>query len=234
MNSRPPACVYRVVRVCDPRIHGRPQRLPRVHLVQPRGRFRARTRPSPRPSQVRQALVQDTRLSVFLDQSSLSANPALWATIERALSGAAHFILLASPESAASPWVRKEIDWWLQHRSMETMLVLLTGGGLVWDSTANDFDWTRTTAISRELSGRFPAEPLRVDLRWAKAEGTCDLKNPKFRAAVLDVAAPLHGRTKDELDGEDIRQNRRTMRVARAVGVVVLISAAVAIWQGRR
>ena len=55
-------------------------------------------------------------VSVFLDQSSLSANPALWTAIERALSSAKNFILLASPESAASPWVRKEIDWWLAHR----------------------------------------------------------------------------------------------------------------------
>src|SRR4029450_10527827 len=72
-------------------------------------------------------------LTVFLDQSSLSANPGLWGAIENALASASHFILLASPESAASPWVRKEIEWWLQHRSMETMLVLLPGGGLFVD-----------------------------------------------------------------------------------------------------
>jgi WD40 repeat protein len=170
-------------------------------------------------------------LSVFLDQSSLSANPGLWAAIEKALGSAEHFILLASPESAASPWVRKEIDWWLQHRSMQTMLVLLTGGDLFWDSSANDFDWKRTTAISSELGGRFPAEPLYVDLRWAKAEGTFSLRSPRFRAAVLDVAAPLHNRNKDELDGEDIRQGRRTRRLARAGVTLIMLTAGVAIWQ---
>ena len=170
-------------------------------------------------------------LSVFLDQSSLSANPGLWAAIEKALGSAEHFILFASPESAASPWVRKEIEWWLQHRSMETMLVLLTGGELFWNPDGNDFDWKRTTAISAELTGHFPAEPLYVDLRWAKAEGTFSLRSPRFRAAVLDVAAPLHNRNKDELDGEDIRQGRRTRRLARAGVTLIVLAAGVAIWQ---
>jgi WD40 repeat protein len=170
-------------------------------------------------------------LSVFLDQSSLSANPGLWAAIEKALGSAEHFILFASPESAASPWVRKEIEWWLQHRSVETMLVMLTGGELFWDPGGNDFDWKRTTAISSELTQLFPAEPLYVDLRWAKSEGTFSLRSPKFRAAVLDVAAPLHGRNKDELDGEDIRQGRRTRLIARAAVTMIVLAAGIAIWQ---
>jgi WD40 repeat protein len=170
-------------------------------------------------------------LSVFLDQSSLSANPGLWTAIERALSSAGHFLLLASPESAASPWVRKEIDWWLQNRSIDSMLVLLTGGDVIWDPAAGDFDWKRTTSISPELAGSFPAEPLYVDLRWAKDEGTYSLRSPRFRAAVLDVAAPLHGRNKDELDGEDIRQGRRTMRLARGAVAVIALAAGVAVWQ---
>lgn len=170
-------------------------------------------------------------LAIFLDQSSLSANPALWAAIERALSSAKHFILLASPESAASPWVRKEVDWWLRHRSVDSMLVLLTGGELIWASGGEDFDWTRTTSIARELAGRFPAEPLYVDLRAIKSEGSLSLRDPKFRAAVLDIAAPLHGRNKDDLDGEDIVQNRRTMRIARGVAVVMALLAAAAVWQ---
>ena len=85
--------------------------------------------------------------------------------------------------------------------------------------------------MSVELAGRFPAEPLYVDLRFARTEGTLTLRNPRFRAAVLDIAAPLHGRNKDDLDGEDIVQNRRTMRIARGVAVVMALLAAAAIWQ---
>ncbi len=162
-------------------------------------------------------------LAVFLDQSSLSANPALWPTIERALLASEYFVLLASPESAGSRWVRKEIEWWLANGSVESMLVLLTGGDLWWDETRGDFDWQRTTAIARELEGKFPDEPLYVDLRWVKAEPEFPLRTPRFRAAVLDVAAPLHGRSKDELDGEDIRQNRRALRLARSAVVLLAL-----------
>jgi WD40 repeat protein len=170
-------------------------------------------------------------LSVFLDQSSLSANPGLWPAIERALSDSEYFVLLASPDSAASPWVRKEIDWWLRNRSVEKMLVLLTGGDLCWDASTADFDWQRTTAIARELAGRFPDEPLYVDLRWAKAEESLSLRSPRFRAAVVDIAAPLHGRSKDELDGEDIRQNRRALRLARGAVMLLAVFAGAAVWQ---
>jgi WD40 repeat protein len=169
-------------------------------------------------------------LSVFLDQSSLSANPALWPAIERALSSAEHFVLFASRASAASPWVRKEIDWWLRNRSVDTMLVLLTDGELIWNASKGDFDWERTTSIAAELTGHFPDEPLYVDLRWTKDETTLSLRNPRFRAAVLDVAAPLHGRSKDGLDGEDIRQNRRTMRLARGAAILLALLAGAAVW----
>ena len=50
---------------------------------------------------------------VFRDVSSLSATPALWPSVEAALSDSEFFLLLASPEAACSAWVRREVDWWL-------------------------------------------------------------------------------------------------------------------------
>ena len=47
---------------------------------------------------------------------------------------------------------------------------------------------------------------------------------------MLDVAAPLHGRSKDELDGEDIRQNRRTIRLARGAVILLTVLAGAAVW----
>ena len=54
-------------------------------------------------------------LRVFRDDTSLSATPSLWPSIETALSASRYFVLLASPEAAASPWVGKEVDYWLNH-----------------------------------------------------------------------------------------------------------------------
>jgi hypothetical protein len=77
-------------------------------------------------------------------------------SIEGALSGARHFVLPASPSSARSEWVRKEITYWRAHRAHDTMFVVLTDGEIVWDDDA-DFDWAATTALPESLSGWFSA-----------------------------------------------------------------------------
>ena len=50
---------------------------------------------------------------VFRDQASLSANPHLWSSITEALDSSEWFIILASPGAAASPWVEREVSYWL-------------------------------------------------------------------------------------------------------------------------
>src|SRR2546429_8459108 len=72
-------------------------------------------------------------LRVFRDDTSLSATPHLWPTIEEALDRSQYFILLASPEAAASKWVNKEVAHWLDRYSINTLLIGLTDGDLVWD-----------------------------------------------------------------------------------------------------
>ena len=69
----------------------------------------------------------------------------------------------------------------------------------------------------------FPSEPLWVDLRWAHDELHVSLRNPRFRDAVADLAAPIHGVPKDEIVGEDARQHRRTLRLAWSAGVLLLV-----------
>src|SRR5262245_54323964 len=64
-------------------------------------------------------------IRIFRDKTSLAANPALWPSIERALGDCEYFLYLASPAAAQSPWVAKEVAWWLDHNSPATLLVLL-------------------------------------------------------------------------------------------------------------
>lgn len=170
------------------------------------------------------------KVQVFRDKTSLSATPALWPSIEKALSQSEYFLLLASPGSASSHWVEREVGWWLENRPVDHMLVLLTGGDLKWDATARDFDWSQTTALPSNLRGRLADEPLYVDLRWARNEDDLSLRHLKFRAAVLDIAAPLNGMPKDDLDGEDVRQHRKTRRImAATIAVLVCLTLAAAI-----
>jgi hypothetical protein len=72
-------------------------------------------------------------LRVFRDDTSLSATPHLWPSIEQALSQSRFLILLASPEVAASRWVGQEIAYWLDHNSADTVLIALTEGEFDWD-----------------------------------------------------------------------------------------------------
>lgn len=174
---------------------------------------------------------------VFRDKTNLSANPALWDAIEAALADSDYFLLLASPAAAQSKWVRREVEWWLSYRPADHLLVLLTDGELVWNDATADFDWDKTNCLPRALQGRFPEEPLYVDFRWARAEENLSLRHSQFRAAVLDIGATLHGRPKDELDGEDVRQHRRFKRaawMAAALLVALTIASAIAAYDAMR
>jgi WD40 repeat protein len=170
-------------------------------------------------------------IKLFRDATSLSANPALWPSIEAALSDSEWFLFFASPFAARSHWVQKEIAWWLENRSTDRLLIILTDGDIVWDDVTTDFDRQRTTALPLDcVSQKWQGEPLWVDLRWAKDPSTLTVRHSQFRAAILDLAAPLLGRPKDELDGEDVRQHRRTTRLATGaiLGLVVLTIASIA------
>ena len=169
-------------------------------------------------------------LRVFRDKSSLSASPELWPAIEGALSQAGHFVLVASPEAAASRWVDQEVRWWRERRSHETVLIALTDDELRWDDERGDFD--AAAPIPPALRGWFPREPLWVDLRWARGEQHVSMRNPRFRDCVGELAAPLHGLPKDELIGEDISQHRRTLRLVRGAVALLVLLLAVAVVGG--
>ncbi len=74
-------------------------------------------------------------LRVFRDTTSLSANPGLWSSIEKALAHSAWLVLMASPEAARSRWVDREVAWWLANKSPQRVLVVLTEGEFAWDET---------------------------------------------------------------------------------------------------
>jgi WD40 repeat protein len=166
---------------------------------------------------------------VFRDVSVLAANSDAWGAVEHGLAESEFLILLASPEAAASPWVRREVQYWLAHRSRETVLLALTGGDIVWDPGAGDFDWARTTALPAEvLRGAFPQEPNYVDLRAVRRLPD-RARRRALRTAIADLAAPLHHRSKDDIVGEEYRVLRRNRRLALTVtaALVALTVAAV-------
>jgi WD40 repeat protein len=167
-------------------------------------------------------------MRIFLDKTSLSANPALWPTIEEALGQSEYFMLLACPTSANSRWVQQEVDWWLQNRTAEKLILCLTDGVILWDNKVGDFDWEKTNAIPVSLKGRFASEPLYADFQPSKSASKYSKTDPIFRDALLDIAAPLLGRPKDDLDGEDIRLHRKAEQIAWAAGLFIVVLAILA------
>jgi WD40 repeat protein len=162
-------------------------------------------------------------LRIFRDQTDLGASPGLWSAIKDALAESEFFLLMASPEGASSKWVRQELEFWISSKGPEKLLIILTRGEIHWDPLATDFDWTLTTGLPTVLAGKFKEEPLHVDLRWVQDTANLSLRHSQFRQSILALAAPLHGRPKSELDGEDVRQFRRTRRLAWSASVALLL-----------
>jgi WD40 repeat protein len=167
-------------------------------------------------------------LNVFRDTTDLAASPDLWPSVERALADSRYLILLACPEAATSPWVDRELKAWLalkQADAARRMLVVLTGGTIAWDRSAGCCDWGNTSALPSCLREVLRDEPRYVNLCSAKVGDTCSLDDEGFRDAIADLAAPLHGKPKQAMIGEDLRQHKKTIRVARAAAAVMLLLA---------
>lgn len=160
---------------------------------------------------------------VFRDKASLTASPGLWSSIEDALSRSKWFILMASPESANSAWVDREVRWWLEHAAdpARHLLIAVTAGDLAWDEQEGDFAPSASPVLPPALCGAFTEEPRWVDLRWLRGADQLDRSDPRLRDCVADVAAAVRGTDKDLVIGEHIRQHRRALRLARG-GVTAL------------
>jgi tetratricopeptide (TPR) repeat protein len=169
-------------------------------------------------------------LRVFSDDTSLSATPQLWPSIEQALSQSRYLLLLSSPESAASPWVGKEVEYWLANKSTDTLLIGVTDGTLDWDETAGDFKWTRNTPLPSVLKGRFPAGPKWVDLS-AYRDGA-DPRNARFIELGADFSAAIHGMPKEDLLSQEVRQQRRALSLAVSAAALLLVLAVGAVAAG--
>ncbi|MGE0812931.1 MAG: toll/interleukin-1 receptor domain-containing protein [Vicinamibacterales bacterium] len=170
-------------------------------------------------------------MDVFRDATSLAASPGLWTGLQAHLEGSRWLVFVACPEAAASIWCDREVRAWLARNPSDRVLLALTAGELVWPPGAADYDWTRTTALPPAMRGVFREEPLYVDLRWTRQAAHLRPGDPRLRDAVLDLAAPVRGIAKDQLDGDDVRQLRRTRRLSRAAMALIVAAAAVAVWQ---
>jgi WD40 repeat protein len=168
-------------------------------------------------------------LRIFRDESSLSNDPGLWSAIARGIDSSEHLIVLASEDAAKSDWCAKEVEYWRARKGNANVLIVLTHGKIKWDKTRNDFDWADTTALAPTMRGICAEEPRITDMVWAHKETDLSLSHAQFRDAIADLAAPLHGKRKDEIAGDEVREHRRTMRIVRNAVLLLLGLTALAV-----
>jgi hypothetical protein len=145
-------------------------------------------------------------MKVFVDKTSIAAGTRLWSRIESGLSRSKWLILMASPEAAQSWWVDREVGWWVQHRSLDNLIIVHTAGVLRWDRDVNDFS-ADSDAIPPCLRGKFEDEPVWVAV--PRTEGGADVE-----AAVLSITAAVREASIHELSSRAYREHRRTLRWA--------------------
>lgn len=137
-------------------------------------------------------------LRIFRDDTSLSATPQLWPSIEQALARSRYLILLVSPQAAASRWVGKEVGYWLTNKSIDTFLPAVTDGEVDRDDKAGDFLWSAATPLPLALKGQFPTEP-----KWV------DLPQDLFRVLSISRILGTRVRRRDDQIGEPISAHGR-------------------------
>lgn len=164
-------------------------------------------------------------LRVFRDEQNLAADPDLWGSIEQALMESEWFVLLASPAAARSPWVDKEVAWWLEHRSADRLVVALTQPG-------PDAQLPAVPLPPALLSPGAP-RPLVIDLTAVSRSGPLEPQDPLVQRTVAELAGPLHGRPVPDLIAADAARRRRAAASALRAGVALTVLIAVAVGAGR-
>ncbi|MDI3404097.1 toll/interleukin-1 receptor domain-containing protein [Streptomyces cavernicola] len=172
------------------------------------------------------------RIRVFLDDSGVSIGPRLWGKIEAGLARSEWLVVMASPDSKESTWVDREIEWWLKHKSVDTILLVVSDGQLVWDEQRGDWNAELSTALPARLAGKFEQQPVwkTVDLH-SPDNGTDPL--PDIDSVALGIASVVRGLPEDDLKSEGMRDTRRNLRTARFVaailGLLLLITSTVSV-----
>jgi WD40 repeat protein len=169
-------------------------------------------------------------LRIFRDSNDLSISPDLWGKIEEGLKESEYMVYCASPASANSYYCNEEVKFWLANKSINNFLVVLTDGELIWDHENNDFDWEKTTAIPKLLSGAFNNEPLYVDFRDDIPKERMNLDDADFKSKLIYIAATLHKKPVGDMVGEGVKQHKRTLRIRNAALTVVFSLMAIALF----
>lgn len=149
---------------------------------------------------------------VFRDEEELPISSDLSESIQTALRATQYLILICSPEASASPWVAREVDYFLQHHDASRIFVVLAAGepGEVFPAAI--------TRVLNPATGEYQdVEPLALDVRANSLHASLKI----LRERIRKLYAAMLGCSYDSLvQREKVRRMKRIMALAALMVVV--------------
>lgn len=182
---------------------------------------------------------QAVSTKVYLDEKSLGVAPSLTDELKAALGCSGWLVLLLTRRAAEeTSWVGKEVEYWLENKSADRILLVACEGKVEWDEAKRDFS-DDSDCIPSSLRGRFEKLPCWMDLSWFGVES--DAGSPRFQDAVIALYSRVHKISPDEArmaNDSNLRRNRRLAKgaiiVLSALLVISIIASIAALWQTQR
>lgn len=157
----------------------------------------------------------------FRDEDELAASHSLPDSIREALTASRTIIVICSPETQESPWVRREIEMFEQLHGRERIICVLAAG-----SSEESIPPILKTCMMPDANGilrEMPAEPLAADLRpEAKA---------KRKAELLRIIAAVAGCNYDDLRQRERIRKRKRIALSSAAAALAIVAIGVFAFQ---
>lgn len=155
----------------------------------------------------------------FRDEDELSATHSLPESIQRALAQSRSLVVVCSPQTEESPWVRQEIEMFAQLHGRNRIICILASGSS--DESIPPALKTRLMPDSQGVMREMPSQPLAADLRApSKSQRKLEL---------LRIIAAVAGCNFDDLRRRQRARKHRRIAIASlaAAALVALIAALV-------
>lgn len=171
------------------------------------------------PQKLRKSIGKKKHLHVFRDKEELSVSSNLTENIYNALDHSEFLVLICSPESMASAWVQREVEYFLQKHGKKQVITVLVKG-----EPEESFPEVlcRETKIIKDINGKqitvtVPVEPLAADVRGESKKES--LK--KLNTEILRILACMLQCSYDSL-----KQRHREYLIKRAGLIASLVVVA--------
>ncbi|MEM7308426.1 MAG: TIR domain-containing protein [Planctomycetota bacterium] len=168
-------------------------------------------------------------MRVFRDETSLGAGP-LPSAIQAALAQSDTLVVVASPASGRSTWVRREVREFCRSRRKQQreprICVVLVAGRTPWTDDRDAIGGEELAVdrhYARAVLGGVVEEPAVQDLRACRDErGRLRRQDATYKNAIAAVASTVWGVEKDELHGAEVARASTLRRIAGVVAVLLL------------